>query len=132
MSVLAIISEYKPNHNGHEYLLRRAKEETGDTCSLSVMSGNFTQQGLPMYADKLTRAAAAAAGGIDLVFELPVLYATGSARDFAEGAVSLLHGLGSVRHLCFGVEDPDPSLFDSISECLLEEHALFRRSFSKK
>ena len=121
MSYLAIISEYNPYHNGHAYLLREAKARLGAEHSLSIMSGNFSQQGSPMLFPKLLRASAATAAGIDLVFELPVLFATGSAGDFATGAVSLLNRLRCVDYLCFGVEDDDPEVFRKISGCLSEE-----------
>ena len=131
MSVLSIISEYNPYHRGHAYLLSEAKRITGASHAISVMSGNFSQQGHPMLADKLTRASAAAAAGIDLIFEIPVIYATGSAGDFAEGAVTLLHALGNVDWLCFGVEDPDPALFDRVTDVLLNEPVSFRSELDR-
>ncbi len=121
MSTLGIISEYNPYHNGHAYLLESAKEMTGSAHAVSIMSGPFSQQGLPMVQDKYVRAAAAAASGIDLVFELPVLFATGSAGDFAEGAVALLTRSHLVDTLCFGVETPDESIFSEAADCILEE-----------
>ncbi|MBR0146537.1 MAG: nucleotidyltransferase family protein [Eubacterium sp.] len=126
MKAIGIISEYNPYHTGHAYLLRKAREITGASHAVSVMSGCFSQQGSPMVLDKYLRAAAAASDGLDLVFELPVLYATGSARDFAEGAVLLLTRLGLVDTLCFGVEDPDPDSFERITCCILEEPAAYR------
>jgi len=126
MSFIAVISEFHPFHNGHSYLLEEAKRVTGAEHTLSVMSGNFTQQGTPMLWDKLTRAAAACAGGTDLIFEIPVLFATGSAGDFARGAVTLLDQLHCVDFLCFGVEDNEPELFDRITDILLEEPLKYR------
>ena len=126
MSITAVISEYHPFHSGHAYLLEKAAEKTGADHSLSVMSGCFSQQGMPMYWDKLTRAAAACAGGVDLIFELPVLFATGSAGDFAFGAVTLLEQLHGVGYLCFGVEDTDAESFDRITDILLDEPLKYR------
>ena len=128
MSTLGIISEYNPYHKGHEYLLRTALEMTGASHSVSVMSGNFSQQGLPMVKDKYLRAAAATASGIDLVFELPTVFATGAAGDFAGGAVLLLSSLPSMEYLCFGVETPDPSFFGEVAECCVEEPEVFRKT----
>ena len=125
MPVLGIISEYNPYHGGHALLLEKAKEMTGAAHAVSVMSGCFSQQGLPMIRDKYLRASAAAAEGLDLVFELPTLFATGSARDFAGGAVALLSAFGTDA-LCFGVETPDPSLFDEIAGLIVEEPEAFR------
>ena len=126
MNTIGIISEYNPYHTGHGFLLDQALRLTGADHAVSVMSGCFSQQGSPMVLDKYLRAQAAAAAGVDLVFELPVIYATGSARDFAEGAVALLTRLGIVNTLCFGAEDPDDALFRRITDCILEEPALYR------
>ncbi len=41
--VLGIIAEYNPFHNGHLYHLEKAKQETGSTYTVAIMSGNFTQ-----------------------------------------------------------------------------------------
>ncbi|MBR6173112.1 MAG: nucleotidyltransferase family protein [Eubacterium sp.] len=128
MATLAVISEYHPYHNGHAFLLSEGKRLTGAEHAISVMSGHFTQQGTPMYWDKLTRAGAAAAAGIDLVFELPFLFAAGAAGDFARGAVKLLDQLGNVDYLCFGAEDPDPEAFDQLTDILLTEPPLFKNT----
>lgn len=48
--------------------------------------------------------------GADLVFELPVYFALGSAEYFAHGAVSLIDKLGVVDILHFGSEAGDISL----------------------
>ena len=131
MAILAVISEFHPFHNGHAFLLSEGKRLTGAEHTLSVMSGNFTQQGLPMYWDKLTRAGAAAAAGVDLIFELPFLFAAGAAGDFARGAITLLDQLGNVDFLCFGAEDPDPEAFDRITDILLSEPAPFRNTLKE-
>ena len=132
MSTLGIISEYNPYHNGHAYLLETAKSKTGAHHSVSVMSGCFSQQGLPMSQDKYLRARAAAASGIDLVFELPVLFATGSAGDFAEGAVALLTRSSLVDYLCFGVETPEEHIFSEAADCIMEEPARYRETLKEK
>ena len=123
MSVLAIIAEYNPYTNGHAYLLERAKKLTGADYSLAVMSGNFLQRGTAAMWDKYTRAEAAVCAGLDAVLELPFAYATGSARDFALGAVSLLNSLHSVDYLCFGAEAEDPELLKTIALLLADEPA---------
>ena len=56
MTIAAIIAEYNPFHNGHEYLIKKTKEETGADYMIAVMSGDFTQRGIPGIADKHTRA----------------------------------------------------------------------------
>ena len=64
MTIAAIIAEYNPFHNGHEYMIQKVKEETGADYVIAVMSGDFTQRGIPGIADKHTRAKMAVNCGI--------------------------------------------------------------------
>lgn len=116
MSTVAIIAEYNPFHNGHSYQLNEAKKITGADNIIAVMSGNFLQRGEPAMWNKYTRAAMSVYGGVDAAFELPFIYSTGSARDFASGAVNLIDALGVVDYLCFGVEKNDTALLDRLSD----------------
>ena len=63
--------------------------------------------------------------------ELPVCFATGSAGDFAAGAVSLLDKLGCVDGLCFGSESGDISLFEKTATLLQCESAAFSDALKK-
>lgn len=104
MKVLGIITEYNPFHSGHKYHIKEAKQITGSDYVIAVMSGDFVQRGAPAIISKYDRCLMALNNGVDIVFELPTCYSTGSAQYFAQGAVSLLHGLGIVDYLCFGSE----------------------------
>lgn len=88
---------------------------------IALMSGNFLQRGSIALWDKSTRAEMAVADGFDLSLELPFVYATGSARDFADGAVAILSKLHAIDYLAFGVEQAEPEMFDEIAEILVEE-----------
>ncbi|MFR7383749.1 MAG: nucleotidyltransferase family protein [Anaerostipes sp.] len=88
MKTAAIICEYNPFHNGHEYHIKETKKITGAQCVIALMSGNYVQRGTPAVMDKKIRAHAALLCGADLVIELPLFAAVGSAPDFAMGAVS--------------------------------------------
>ena len=123
MKTIAIIAEYNPYTKGHAHLLAEAKKVTGADRAIAVMSGNFLQRGASAMWDKFSRAKMAAQAGIDMVFELPVPYATGSARDFAEGAVALIDALGCVDYLCFGAEDPDIERFERLADTIANEPA---------
>ena len=103
MRVAGIVAEYNPLHNGHLLHLERTRA-LGATHIVCVLSGDFVQRAEPAALDKFTRARLAAACGADLVIELPVQYAAGSGERFAEGAVSILDGLGCVDLLSFGSE----------------------------
>lgn len=104
MKTTGIIAEYNPFHNGHLYQMQRARELTGCEYLVIVMSPDFVQRGAPSLLDKWARARMALICGADLVLELPVRCATGSAEFFAGGAVSLLDSLGVVDAVSFGCE----------------------------
>ena len=113
MKVCAVVCELNPFHNGHEYLFRTARSISGADFVVAIMSGDFTQRGLPAICDKYARAKMALDGGADLVAELPVIYATASADYFAQGAVSLASNMNIVTHLAFGSECGDLDMLRS-------------------
>ena len=114
MKTTGIIVEYNPLHPGHIYHMEQTRKQTGADYLIAVMSGSFVQRGAPALLDKYTRTRMALLAGADVVIELPVCFATGSAGDFAAGAVSLLDKLGCVDSLCFGSESGDISLFENL------------------
>lgn len=105
MSVIGIICEFNPFHNGHKYLIDSVKKD-GDAV-VCVMSGNFVQRGESAVADKHIRAKTALLCGADLVIELPVAFSVSGAQTFARGGVKLLDSLGTVDTLAFGSECGD-------------------------
>ena len=132
MTIAAIIAEYNPFHNGHDYMIQKVKEETDADYVIAVMSGDFTQRGIPGIADKHTRAKMAVSCGVDAVFELPVRFATASAELFATGAVSLFSSLSCVDYLVFGSECGNLSDFSDASDLLLNEPQEFKDAIQKK
>lgn len=127
MKITGIIAEYNPFHNGHLYHLHKARQDTAADYLVVVMSGDFTQRGAPALADKFVRTRMALACGADLVLELPVVYASGSAPYFAHGAVSLLDNLQVVDCLCFGSEGGDTQSFQEISRMVKQETPAFQK-----
>ena len=121
MRTVGLIAEYNPFHNGHAWHMQEAKRISGADFCIVVMSGNFVQRGAPALLDKYARTEMALSCGADLVLELPVPYALGSAEYFASGAVSLLDSLGVVDTLCFGSECGDLSFLQKTAEILTEE-----------
>ena len=99
MTIIGIIAEFNPLHNGHKYLLEQAKG-----LKIVAMSGNFMQRGEPAIVDKWTRAQMALENGADLVVELPFLVSVQAADFFGQGAVDILARLG-VDSLAFGTEE---------------------------
>ena len=102
--ILGIVSEYNPFHNGHVHHLEISKQLTKTDFTVAVMSGNFVQRGDTALVDKWTRTEMALKSGIDLVIELPTVYALSSAENFADGAVKILNSLGVVDFISFGSE----------------------------
>ena len=121
MRVVGLIAEYNPFHNGHKYHIEKAKELANADYAIVVMSGNFVQRGAPAIMPKHLRAEAALKCGADLVIELPVCYATGTAEQFAYGAVSLLEKLGCVNAICFGSECGDIDSLKNVAQLLCNE-----------
>lgn len=113
MKSCGIIVEYNPLHNGHLYHIKKSKEITHCDCLIAVMSGNFVQRGEMAICDKWTRAKEAIKQGVDLVIELPYIYATSSADYFAYGAVEILKLL-QVDDIVFGSESNDLNLLQNI------------------
>lgn len=127
MKVVGIVAEYNPFHNGHAYQLSEAKRLCGADYVVVVMSGDFTQRGLPAVFEKQTRTACALLCGADLVLELPFVYATSSAEIFAEGAVGILDRLGVVDTICFGTESAaDSEVYRETAAFLLKEPETYR------
>ena len=103
MKAAGIVVEYNPFHNGHLYHIQKTKEITGCDVLVAVMSGHFVQRGEPALIDKWQRTEAALNNGVDLVIELPYLWCTQSAQQFADGSVALLN-LAKVETMVFGSE----------------------------
>lgn len=114
LKCVGIVAEYNPFHNGHQYHVMRSRELTGADVVVAVMSGNFMQRGQMAMADKWTRAELAVKGGVDLVVELPTIFACNSAGYFAKAGVGILEALG-VEFLSFGSECGNLSFLQSIN-----------------
>lgn len=112
MKVTGIIAEYNPFHNGHVFHIEETRKNTKADYCIAIISGNFVQRGAPALLNKYDRAKMALENGIDLVIELPVIAATSSAENFAQGGVCLLDALGVVSHISFGAEADTASAVD--------------------
>lgn len=128
MKIVGLIAEYNPFHNGHQYHIEKAKEITGADAVIVVMNGNFVQRGAPAIMPKHLRAEMAIKAGASLVLELPVCYATGTAEQFAYGAVSILNSLGCIDAICFGSECGDINILSDLAKILCAEPHEYRES----
>ena len=120
-TVLGIIAEYNPFHNGHLYQIEEAKRKTGAQYVVAVITGNFTQRGNTSLIDKWKKAQMAIENGVDLVLELPTIYSLSSAENFAEGGIKILNKLKIVDTLCFGTETDDFAALNNIANVLYNE-----------
>ena len=129
--VLGIVAEYNPFHNGHLYHLLKSKEEAKANAVVAVISGNFVQRGDPSIVDKWTKAEMALANGVDLVIELPVLYATSSAENFSDGAIKILNSLKVVDKISFGSESEDLTKLNLVANTLFQESKEYKELLAK-
>lgn len=132
MKICACICEYNPFHLGHLKHIDYIKTVLGAEKVIVVMSGNFTQRGEPAVIDKFTRAKHAIIAGADLVIELPTIFATANAETFATGAVNLIHSLGCVDGICFGVESGDKTAYLTLAKAMLDESKEFKKALKEK
>ncbi|MGI6571212.1 MAG: nucleotidyltransferase [Caldicoprobacterales bacterium] len=135
MRVLGIIAEYNPFHFGHLYHLRKSKELIKADYAVAVMSGQFTQRGEAAIADKWIRAETAVRCGVDLVLELPFVYAVQTAELFAYGGIQALNNTGLTTHVSFGSETGDLEPLQRIAAILLaepEEYRMLLKSYLAK
>ena len=104
MRICGIIAEYDPFHQGHCFQLHEARRLAKADYVVCVISTAFSQRGLPALFSTHTRAEMALRCGADLVLGLPVDYSCAQANRFALGGIGILHALGVVNHLSFGIE----------------------------
>lgn len=103
MHSVGIICEYNPFHNGHLFHLEQIKKRFPNHRIVLVMSGNFTQRGDTSILNKWEKTEIALFYGVDLVIELPFVFAVQSADIFAKASIELLDLL-QVEYLVFGSE----------------------------
>lgn len=130
MKTVGIIAELNPFHNGHQYIIEKAKQITKADNVIILCSGNYVQRGAPAIINKYERAKMALKNGADAVFELPVVYATASAELFARASVAFFDRLNCVDYLCFGCEADDMKLLSTVTKILYEEPPTYRQYLS--
>ena len=117
MKICAIISEFNPFHNGHKYLIDKASK-LGYTHKIAIMSGNFVQRGEPAVISKGARTQAALTNGINLVIEIPSVWAISTSERYARAGVMIANSLGCVESLIFGSESGNLKALSSIAKVL--------------
>lgn len=123
MKTLGIISEFNPFHNGHKYLLDKAKNELGFDLSVTIMSGDFVQRGEPAIMDKYSRSKTAIESGFDLVIEMPSFVSLQAAEYFAIKSVTILDKM-NIDYLVFGIENIEPSTFIKYAKTIIDHQSI--------
>lgn len=128
--VIGIIAEYNPFHNGHKYQLAQSLKISEAGICVAVISGNFTQRGEPALLDKWTRAEMAVRNGVNLVVEMPVIFACSNAGAFAQGGVEILENLGA-DIISFGSESGNIDELKDISRAIAENDEIIEEEIKK-
>lgn len=106
MKITGIIAEYNPFHQGHIYHIQKAKEITGCDCLVIIITGCFSQRGLPSLITPYDKTKLALQYGANLVLECPVCFGSQSADYFAKYNLQALSCI-PIDTLCFGSETND-------------------------
>jgi cytidyltransferase-like protein len=130
MSVTALITEYNPFHNGHQYHLNQSKKITDSEHVIVIMNGNFTQRAEPAVIDKWARTKQALSCGADLVIELPLVYGIRSAEYFAHHSIKILDKSNLVDHIVFGSEIGQIDILKAIAHAFNNENICFKNRLS--
>ncbi len=101
--ITGIIAEFNPLHKGHELLIKSQKTHG---AVVALISSNFTQRGEASFIDKFSRAETAIKAGVDLVLELPFIFACSAAQDFSRGAIDIIARTNFINQIAFSMEDP--------------------------
>lgn len=119
MEIIGIIAEYNPFHSGHKYHIDKIKELYPDSILIAVISSSFTQRGEISILNKWDKTNIALNNNIDLVIELPFVYASQSADIFAKGAITILNAL-KVNKIIFGSESNNINKLTEIAKIQID------------
>ena len=121
MFMVGIIAEYNPFHNGHIYHLQKVKERFPKETITLVLAGHFLNRGEVSVLSKWDKTFLALEYGVDLVVELPFIFATQAADIYAYGAISILKAL-KAEYIVFGSECNDIEKLEKIANTQEKEN----------
>ena len=118
MRVIGIVAEFNPFHQGHENLIRSAREIVNDPRAIvmPVISESFVQRGLPAILPSDVRTKQALRCGADVVLGLPFTYSCAPSARFALGGIATLIATGVVTDIAFGYDAGTPELLRTLAE----------------
>ena len=126
----ALVCEYNPFHNGHQYQIEKIKNISDNAPLIAIMSGNFVQRGGVAVIDKYDRAKLALLAGVDLVVQLPFIFSAQRAETFSFGSMGIVDALGC-SEVYFGCEYEDVGLYKYLADILNDESVEFKQILSK-
>ena len=111
MKIVGIIVEYNPLHNGHVYHVNEIKRLAKPDLIIAVMSGSITMRGDLSIHDKFNKAREALLNSVDIVIELPMVYAVERADIFSKNSIDLLSYM-NVDEIWIGSEENNTLLYE--------------------
>lgn len=115
MKKVGLIVEYNPLHNGHIHHINEIKKNSNADILIAVMSSSFTMRGDLSIFDKYTKTKQALDSNLDLIIELPLVYAIERADIFALNAIKILN-LFNVDEIWIGSENNNIDIYKSYYE----------------
>ena len=133
MKTIGIIAEYNPFHLGHLYQIKKIKEMYPDSIIITIISTNFTQRGDISIINKWNKTKICLENQVDLVLELPTLYATQSSDIFAKAALKILNEF-KIDTLIFGSETNNIEILYNLANLQLnnQEYDTLVKSYLKE
>lgn len=125
MKIVGIIVEYNPLHNGHLYHFEKIKELENPDLIIAVMSTSITNRGEISLFDKFKKTEQALKLGVDIVVELPLIYACQRADIFALKAVNILNSF-NVDKIYIGSEENDIKLYEKAYDLINKNDELIK------
>lgn len=125
MLSVGIICEFNPLHNGHIHFINEVKKKYPDYTLILALGGYFLQRGEASILSKEDKVRLSLEYGMDIVVEIPVIYATQSADNFAYGSVSVLKNL-CVDEIVFGSEANDITILENYAK-MQEDDEFFKK-----
>lgn len=122
MHIIGLIAEYNPLHLGHIYQINKIKELYPNSIIVLVTNNTFTQRGEISIINKWDKTKLCLDNQIDIIVELPFVYATQGADIFAKGALEILNHL-KIDTLIFGSESNNINLLTNIANTQLNNPA---------
>ncbi len=107
---IGLIAELNPFHLGHKTYLKNAFNLDKYATFIMALSPNFVQRGEVAIYPKYKRVKDALKNGVDIVVEIPTIFAVQSADIYAKYSLDILNEM-MVDEIVFGTESGDTDLF---------------------